>query len=155
MCVRLADEGVPIDVADVPLHTGLDEPNRHDRDDLAVAIQVATLHESVPRDQRAGSVHAAVWGLVGLLHLGQEPRREKENGDPRPGCCRVVVVDRRLVECQLLKCKQVAQAALQAVFIDSLPFGELPMVQAPDQHGVVREIDHRARPEGRKQLALT
>ena len=81
MCVRLADEGVPVDVADVSLHAGLDEPNRHDRHDLAVAIQVAALHEPVPRDQRAGSVHAPVRGLVGLLHLGQKPRREKEGGD--------------------------------------------------------------------------
>ena len=36
----------------------------------------------------------------------------------------------------------------------SLLLGELPALQTPDQNRLIGEIDHRARPEGREQLAL-
>ena len=148
--VRPVDELVPVDVVDVALRAGADEPRGNNRLLVVAPVGESGARNHAPRARARPS--AGAWAGTGLLH--HEPLGESPRADSSLSILPALRLRRWGVETRVGDAGHGRQLGREARLVDTFQVRHAaPGIESTNNCGVVREVDECARPEGGDHLA--
>ena len=150
--VRPVDELIPVDVVDVALRAGADEPGGNNRLLVVASVGEGGARNHAPRARARTS--AGAWAGTGLLH--HEPLGEPPRADSSLPLLPALRLRWRGVETRVGHAGHGHQLGREARLVDRLEARlAAPGIESTHDRGVVGEVDECARPEGGDHLATS